>query len=780
MAAFALSVVGTAFGGPIGGLIGNIVGGLIDNILFPAHTSAPPKITTSTYGNAIPLPYGPETRLGCNMIWTSGWRKQSGKSAKLASLKGLPPAYESDVAMAVGAGPSDAAHGWCIKIWANGNVLFDSTLSNSPPAPDANGVVTWNKDHKTHKDFDTLVIYPGNALQLPDPTIEAHLGAGDVAAYRGIMYCVINGLVGTAYGNAVPSLQFKVCAHTEISLAQICNDIMARCGLDPTRASTSSLTHLVRGYVIDSQTDGVSALQPLALVYDFDIAEVSGSLRFQARGASPVCTIESVRLAGHAYGEDRPSFEWPRDPETSLPKLAAITFIDPDRDCQPNTQSAKRATGSAQSMLQTSVNVTLDSDDAMKVADRMLWEAHLGRQKLTAATDDRMVFIESARTFTAEVPFGYETIRITRRSRGANNVIEFEATRDAPSLYSSTAPGSAAGALPNGVALGGPVNPPVFIEPPSGFPGVTGATVFIALSGGEAGEANPAWGGCNVYVSTDDIESDYQLAGAVLGPACMGFLTAGLSNYGGSNPDTAHTLSVDTSESAGEPASMSAQDAQDAQTVYFVGGEYLSAETVVGLGSDLFNLTRLWRGLYGTSGDNHAINDPFVRIDSAVFRYSLPDIYIGRVLYFRFVSAGEDISTAVSYTYTPTGVVAASQGSSGTAKATGALAAGDMVNLLTSGGVLSMEKSDATDTTKPADAFVKAAVLSGAIAPFFVSGQINDDVSGLTPGGSYYLAVGGGLAPAPPVVSGQGIQFVGKALSATELLFQPGAITAVP
>jgi hypothetical protein len=798
MASLALSVVGSAIGGPIGGMVGGLVGGLIDNVLFPAPVTPPPPITTSTYGKALPWARGTDVRLGCNMFYSSGWRKvpiNKGAKAFLSPAKALAaksgtPSFECDLAFSVMAGPVDPD--WIIKIFANGSVLFDSTLAATRPTADIHGVVTWSDvgipPNGTAKDFVSLVVYPGNATQLPDPTLEAALGIGNVPAYRGTAYFVINGLQGTPWGNSVPILQIMARPNAQgVKLNQVVNDIIASAGLDPALASTSSLSAPVQGYVVDSQADGVTALQPLALVYNFDLAEVGGGLRFTPRGRTPIATIEADQLAGHEFGGSRPSFQWPREAETNLPKLAALTFIDPDRDCQENTQSAKRATGSAQSMLSSSVKVTMTSEQGRQVADRMLWEAHIGRQTLTAATDDRTGFIESAQTYAFEVPGGYDNVRVTSRTRGANNVIEFQGKRDAPSIYASAAPGADAGSAPNVVGLGGPVNPPVFIEPPAGFPGMTGAQLMIALSGGDGTDANDAWDGCQVYVATDDVEADYMLAGVQIGAAVMGVTSGSLGNYSGSNPDvntvTGHVLAVDTSMSGGEPVAQSFLDASLAQTVLLVGTEYMSGQHVNAVGGGVYDITDLWRGQYGSARQAHVAGERFVQVDGRVFRMNLAGVYVGVPLFFRFVSAGETLAFATTYTYTPAGVVASTSGSTSSAiPASETIAAGALVNLWSDSGVLKMRNADATGTTKSADGFVKAGVASGSTGVFFTDGQTNDELSGLTPGATYYLAVGAGghVTATPPAVTGEGLQTVGKALSATSLLYQGGAMTAVP
>lgn len=108
------------------------------------------------------------------------------------------------------------------------------------------------------------------------------------------------------------------------------------------------------------------------------------------------------------------------------------------------------------------------------------------------------------------------------------------------------------------------------------------------------------------------------------------------------------------------------------------------------------------------------------------------------------------------------------------------LAAGDFVHVFTSGGVAKVQKADATDLTKPADGFVLSAFLAGASARVYGPGQINNALAGLTPGAKYWLSVTGGASITPPATSGNGDQEVGKALSATSLLFAPKLMVEAP
>lgn len=209
----------------------------------------------------------------------------------------------------------------------------------------------------------------------------------------------------------------------------------------------------------------------------------------------------------------------------------------------------------------------------------------------------------------------------------------------------------------------GPVNPPIIFEPPSSLSG--GPQVWIVASGGDGTTYNPNWGGYNVWLSTDNSTfnqvGDMDLAGR------QGKLTASLATYGGTNPDTTHTLKVDLLMSNGElEDAASGYDAQSGVTVSYVGNssgyELLSYEDAELTGTSAYDLDSLWRGQYGTTIGAHSSGDDFARLDEAVFKYDLPEAYVGQTLYIKlqsfniFGDAVEDISTVTTYSYTPTGI----------------------------------------------------------------------------------------------------------------------------
>ncbi len=100
------------------------------------------------------------------------------------------------------------------------------------------------------------------------------------------------------------------------------------------------------------------------------------------------------------------------------------------------------------------------------------------------------------------------------------------------------------------------------------------------------------------------------------------------------------------------------------------------------------------------------------------------------------------------------------------------LTAGDFVNLFLSGGVIKVQKADATNNAKPAHGFVLANVVAPANATVYRTSQNNSALTGLTIGSDYFLSTTpGGVTATAPSASGNIVQPLGRATLTTALTF---------
>jgi len=210
------------------------------------------------------------------------------------------------------------------------------------------------------------------------------------------------------------------------------------------------------------------------------------------------------------------------------------------------------------------------------------------------------------------------------------------------------------------------VNAPIIFEPTSDMLVAEAEpvqTVAIAVCGGPSGTFDPNWGGCNVWVSDDDVT--YTQIGFQVGPSRMGVTASSLGTYVGLNPE-ATTLDVDLSESNSSLESFTSAQAMAGLSLCAIVSpdgelELIGYETATLTGPNQYTLTNIYRGLYGTVSCAKASGSQFARIDNLVFQAPLPPALIGSPLYIKLPSFNifslelQDLSSCVAYQYTPVG-----------------------------------------------------------------------------------------------------------------------------
>lgn len=128
-----------------------------------------------------------------------------------------------------------------------------------------------------------------------------------------------------------------------------------------------------------------------------------------------------------------------------------------------------------------------------------------------------------------------------------------------------------------------------------------------------------------------------------------------------------------------------------------------------------------------------------------------------------------DSTGRLDTTFMPVGIAA----DTAVILASEALSAGNLVNVYNNAGTPNVRKADATAEGKEAHGFVLAAVSLGANATVYFEGR-NTQLASLTPGAFQFLSTTPGTVQATaPLGSGNVVQQVGNAVSATSMDFEP-------
>ena len=185
------------------GLVISVAASVASQLLGPKQpgiSSTGPRVgdtgvSSSAYGETIPVNYG-TVRVGGNVIWSPGLREvrrtvesEQGKGGGATSTS-TTFRYFLDAAVGIGAGPLSKV----TRIWANSKLIYDARP----------GSKTFFK-YRTAK----IRVYTGTEDQMPDPLMEAEEGVGNVPAYAGLAYVVVENLPLRDFGNGMPQFTFE-------------------------------------------------------------------------------------------------------------------------------------------------------------------------------------------------------------------------------------------------------------------------------------------------------------------------------------------------------------------------------------------------------------------------------------------------------------------------------------------------------------------------------------------------------------------------------------------
>lgn len=199
--AAALGPAGLAWGGALGmsgAQIGFMAGSMLGNMLTKLPDVQGPrmgdlKVQASTYGTPIPIYYGTSRGAGqimwsSDLIETEHEQDAGGKGGPSQSVTSYT--YSVNCAVAICEGEISGIR----KIWANGDLIFDQSTTNSGPTGQS----------------DNIRVYTGSESQVADSLLESYLGAGNVPAHRGLAYVVFENLQLEKFGNRIPNFSFEV------------------------------------------------------------------------------------------------------------------------------------------------------------------------------------------------------------------------------------------------------------------------------------------------------------------------------------------------------------------------------------------------------------------------------------------------------------------------------------------------------------------------------------------------------------------------------------------
>jgi len=591
--------------------------------------------------------------------------KRGGKGAPKQTVETIT--YYTDLAILIGRGPLRLK-----KLWANADLILDLDAAIGDPtgAIDPSGIDPTDYSQDQYPSFfgpppavwramfsvlrstnGTFRWYAGDWDQLPDSLIESDVGAGQVPAYRGFAYVVIEGFNISKYGG-IPTFSALVENMDYTTLEEIADHLCDRVDVEPgDRDFSVFASQEVRGLIVGQQQSPRQTLELAALPYGADYYEtVDGTLKGVYFGGSSVLTIDPDDLGASegeqstVGGEQGARLEIGLLDDAQIPRQITVTAFDPYKDHELTAQHAYRMQGFSAGLENIALPMALTPDEIRQAAERLLYQKHVERASFAIKLPWKYGYLEPTNIIQATSGGIAHRLRITQIAGALPGPVEFQCVADQSEVYTQTIAGTS----------GGGYTPPTVSTPVESL-AILLDTVMLrdadnapGFYAGAVPARDGAWPGAGLY---RDRGAGYELVDRFLIPAIAGVTTGSVTSLTTNSLDTTTTITVDlygttaTLESVTEAAMLNGANAAilgDAQVFQFM--------TAVQVGGHpnrwtLSNILWSRRGSDHAAG-SHSSGSRFVLLDGAIQWIDQDLTERGTARNFKAVTSGYTLSDA--------------------------------------------------------------------------------------------------------------------------------------
>ena len=530
--------------------------------------------------------------------------------------------------------------------------------------------------------FKALHLYMGSEEQLPNARIEAYLGVGNVPAFRGLCYFVLQDLQLEDFGNSIPTFAIEVVRKIgDVQLTEIISDICRECGLEDGEfdgIGYMPADTMLPGFAVTQAASGRQLLNNLQAVYPFEAAESAYRLVFSWVNQRPKAIIRREDFAARPQeGERVPAVEITRSHDFDLPRRMNLKFQEPARAYSTNTVFATRQATESNTDETIDMPIALTRAMAKTQVEEMLAMRFTARRTYKVVLPRKYVVIEPGDPVLVPDPddptgYEYQAWRCVEVAIGNNGLLEM-------TFVDHYHHGSVAALteedLPDDDPDDGllPTSSPTqayMLDIPLLFDDDDDDIGFyVALSGSASG-----WPGGDLLLDVSSggtftafgITDENELAGSSWYAIARsqelvphGFaLTAlppavpGLWDYG----SKVRVLLLN------REIELSSVDPDDALVLPLnfavIGDELVQFAKAVDLGNGLWELSHFLRGLRGTDHlvGGHVPGERFVRLNQNVIERVTHTLrQLNRPATYRAVTSGDDMETARSFSFVNTG-----------------------------------------------------------------------------------------------------------------------------
>jgi len=465
--------------------------------------------------------------------------------------------------------------------------------------------------------------------------------AGRYGALYAMRRGYVSGVDGDDYYTVLERMTFGRITPGEVTVGDIVRDICVSAGLAEADIDVTELTDVTQGYEFHGPATAVAGIEPLMHIYNFECVESGGVLAFRKKGRAVARSLGPEEIGVGARFGEAPLLRLERIDDGDLPRQVEVGYLSIGSDYAVVTQASRRVTTGAADKVRLDFPAALEDDEALHVAERILYDKHVARMAGTITVGIKHADLEPTDVIEIDDGEFVHQVRIVKADLGGNGVVQLDVVYEDESVASAT---SGLSGVPAG-AIGGQV----IVSPAAGTVAVEIFEAPTLLYDRDAPEIwvaahrtapDDGWQLAVVQLSSDGGQTWGQqitLQTETLSGVATTVLAAG-------TPDVFDTINTVQVATVGpDLASITeAQALAGTGNVAMVGDEVLIYVNATDNGDGTWTLSKLLRGLKGTEWamSGHAVGDRFVLLGAGLGRFELQAGDIGSDMVVRYAPPG--------------------------------------------------------------------------------------------------------------------------------------------
>ncbi len=223
-------------------------------------------------------------------------------------------------------------------------------------------------------------------------------------------------------------------------ISDIVTSLLRRIGVPDTQLDVDDVAALAcLGYQVNGPRDLRSVVEELAQIFQFDVIESNGLIKYQARGQPVSVTIANDDLADV---EDDGWFVREDDNDFTKARAVNLTYKSEIREYKPDVQSVifpkyENTLLSGDAAIDVRTDVVLDADTARKLAETLLYSKLVYETSFTINIPQRYAYLDPGDVVEIEYSATESEVgRIRQMTMSSEYRIAVSATKEDPEIYS--------------------------------------------------------------------------------------------------------------------------------------------------------------------------------------------------------------------------------------------------------------------------------------------------------------------------------------------------------